>query len=98
MMEGFTVTWDKLTDYLLRGITAVGVIVTAMKSFLVSKQVQEIHLAVNSRLDQLLRAKDEAKDSAVATATAESHAAGLQQGQAQATRSIAEDKAQEPPK
>jgi hypothetical protein len=74
-----------IIEWVVKGLTAGGMIATAIKSWRVGAQVQQVHLAVNSRLDALLDAKDEIMREAVAAATATAHQAGVEQGQAQAT-------------
>lgn len=68
-------------------MTLAGIVISA---FWVSHKVQQVHLSVNSRMDQMLLQKDAEREAAVAAATAVAHAIGLQQGQAQATTSVQE--------
>lgn len=85
LMEPLATAWDKI----LHVVTALGLAFTAVKTWVLGKKVQEIHVSVNSRLSQLIESMRKERNSAVEAATATSHAEGLQQGQAQAAQAAA---------
>lgn len=82
-----SITLDQWVDIGGKVLTLAGITIGA---FWTSHKVNQVHVSVNSRMDQMLAQKDAEREAAVAAATAVAHAVGLQQGQAQATRSIEE--------
>ena len=75
---------DKTLDYLTRIGPGIVTLILLIKNWGIKDKIQEVHVSVDGRIGQLIASKDELRQIAVAEATSVAHAAGLQQGQAQA--------------